>query len=91
MKFPLFWWPLSHFVRIGLEFFRVKVSKKLDSNYETEFLKSSLHIRLMAHLIHESSDKQLTPKKKPITPPVSLYQVLTALSQPRFRAPSSKQ
>ena len=78
MKFPLFWWPLSHFVRIGLEFFRVKVQEKPNLNDETEVLKSSLHIRLMAHLIHESSDKQLTPKKKPITPPVSLYRVLNS-------------
>lgn len=40
-----------------------------------EVLKNSLHIRLMAHLIHDNSDKQLTPKKKPMTPPVSLYRV----------------
>ena len=38
----------------------------------TKIMKSSLHIRLTAHLIQASNDKQLTPKKKPMTPPVSL-------------------
>ena len=73
MKFPLFWWPLSHFESIGCDFFKVEFKKNDDNKLTvTKIMKSSLHIRLTAHLIQASNDKQLTPKKKPMTPPVSL-------------------
>ena len=47
MKFPLFWWPLSHFESIGCDFFKVEFKKNYDNkidgyeNYE-KFLTHSL-------------------------------------------------